>query len=103
MNKLLQDAYFLYLDVETDICKRRIDERIANPSSEDDFYVSDFIFTTYYNENNGRSIPQILVREYGIDTLRVKEINNNGSLLAAKARVNHFVDIICGSELLRDA
>jgi adenylate kinase family enzyme len=102
-NTFLQDAYFLYLDVETDICQRRINERIVNPNSEDDFYVSEYIFTTYYNENNGRSIPQILARDFGMDQLRVKVIDNNGSLLASNDWINHFVDTICGLEILRDA
>jgi adenylate kinase family enzyme len=96
----LRDAHFLYLDVETDIRKTRIHERIANPSSEDDFYVSEYIFTTYYGEDDGRSLPQILERNYGIDKKRVKVIDNNGSLSDSIALVNQFVDTVCGFEPL---
>jgi adenylate kinase family enzyme len=91
----LQDAHFLYLDVEIENCKRRILERIANPSSEDDFFVSDYIFSTYYNKDNGRSIPQILARDYGIEKQRVEIIDNNGLLSDSIARINKFVDTIC--------
>ena len=99
----LNDAYFLYLDVDTEICKSRIQDRITNPSSEDDFYVSEDIFNSYYNKDDGRSIPQILASDRGIDEQRVKIIDNNGSLSDSIAQVNRFVDTICGLEPLQDA
>jgi hypothetical protein len=91
----LQDAHFLYLDVERDIRRRRINERVANPSSEDDFFVSEYIFATYYNKDNGRSIPQILARGYEIDRQRIKVIENNSSLDDIVEEINEFVDTIC--------
>jgi thymidylate kinase len=91
----LQDAHFLYLDVERDIRRRRINERVANPSSEDDFFVSEYIFATYYNKDNGRSIPQILERGYEIGRQRVKVIENNSSLDDIVEEINEFVDTIC--------
>ncbi len=94
----LQDAYFLYLDVDIETCKRRIHERITYPSTEDDFFVSDYIFSTYYNEDNGQDIPQILERDYGIGRQRVVFIDNNGSPQGSTAQINQFVDIICGLE-----
>jgi adenylate kinase family enzyme len=78
----LQDAYFLYLDVETDICKRRIQERIENPSSEDD----------------GRFIAQILADEHNVEKERVTIIDNNGSLSESLVQVYKFVDTMCGFE-----
>jgi adenylate kinase family enzyme len=102
-DRFLHDAYFLYLDVETDICKRRIQKRIANPISDDDFYVSEYIFNAYYNEDDGRSIPQMLASEYGIEEQRVKVINNNGSLSDSITQVNQFVDTMCGLEPLLDS
>jgi adenylate kinase family enzyme len=95
-HEFLQDAHFLYLNVNTEICKRRILERIANPSSEDDFFVSEYIFNTYYNKGNEQSIPQILEKDYGIDKRRVKVIENNGSLDDIAAVINEFVDTIHG-------
>ncbi len=91
----LQDAHFLYLDVETENCKKRILERIANPGSEDDFFVSEYIFATYYNKDDGRSMPEFLARDYSMNKQRVEVIENNGSLSDSIARINKFVDTIC--------
>ncbi len=97
----LQDAYFLYLDVDIEICKRRIRQRIAHPSTEDDFYVSEYIFSAYYNKDNGQSISYILERSYGIDMQRVAVIDNNRSLQASTAQINRFVDTIIKLEAHR--
>jgi thymidylate kinase len=96
--EFLQDAYFLYLDAEIETCQGRIRERIANPSTEDDFFVSDYIFRAYYDRDNGQDIPQILEGDYGIDKQRVAVIDNNSSLQASTAQINQFVDRICGLE-----
>jgi len=92
----LHDAYFLFLDVETDICKSRIQDRINNPSSEDDFYVSEDIFKSYYYGDDGQSIGQVLTEVYGIDVRRVIIINNNVSIENSLAQVYKFVDMMCG-------
>jgi adenylate kinase family enzyme len=90
----LHDAYFLYLGVDLETCKRRIRERTANPNTTDDFYVSEYIFNTYYNKDDGQDIPQILARDYGIDTLRIKVIENNGSLDDIVEEIYEYVDRI---------
>ena len=97
-NAFLLDSYFLCLRVEPDICKERILKRVANPSSEDDFYVSEHIFSTYYSEDDARSVEQILPGMYGIDKQRVKVIDNNGSLPDSIAQIYQFVDMMCGFE-----
>jgi len=94
-HEFLHDAYFLYLDVDTETCKRRIRERIANPSTDDDFFVSGYIFRTYYNKDNGRFISHILERNYQIDRQRVVVVDNNGALQSSTALINRFVDTIC--------
>jgi adenylate kinase family enzyme len=96
----LRNAHFLYLDVERDIRRRRINERVANPSSEDDFYVSENIFNSYYIEDNGRSLPYILASDHDIEEQRVKVIDNNGSLSDSIALVKQFIDEMCSSEPL---
>lgn len=95
-HEFLQVAHFLYLNVNTETCKRRILERIANPSSEDDFFVSEYIFNAYYIKGNEQSVPQILESDYGIGKQRVKVIENNGSLDDIVAEINEFVDTING-------
>jgi adenylate kinase family enzyme len=101
--KFLYDAYFLYLDTDLKICKERIIGRIVNPGTEDDFYVSENIFSTYYNEDDGRSIPQILENDHVVGKERVIVIDNNGSLSDSIAQVYQFVDTMCGLEPLRDS
>jgi thymidylate kinase len=97
----LQDAHFLHLDVETEICKSRIRERTANPNTTDDFYVSEYIFNTYYNKDDGQDIPHILERDYGIEKQRIKVIENNGSLDDVVDEIYEFVDRIGEQENLR--
>jgi adenylate kinase family enzyme len=98
----LFDAYFLHLNVDLETCKKRIRERIANPNTQDDFYVSEYIFSTYYNKDDG-SILQILASDHGIDEQRVKIIDNNGTLSDSLAHIKRFVDTMCGLEPLQDS
>lgn len=97
-HEFLHDAYFLYLDVDTKTCKKRIRERIANPGTDDDFFVSEYIFRTYYNKDNGRHIPRFLKRNYKIDKQRVIIIDNNGPLESSATRINWFITTICSLE-----
>ena len=99
-DQFLLDAYFLYLKVDLEICKKRIRERITHPSTEDDFFVSENIFKSYYNKDDGQSIQQVLTEVYGIDIQRVMIIDNNESLSESMAQVHQFVDAMCGSERL---
>ncbi len=102
--EFLQDSYFLYLNVEREICKKRLRERTAAPNTSNDHFVSEYIFDTYYNGDDGRNLPQILKRNYGIDNLRVKVIDNNisqgsFSILSRQfAEVEQFIDYIIVNE-----
>jgi adenylate kinase family enzyme len=97
----LQDAYFLYLDTKVDICKQRIRKRIENPIYADDYYVSEFIFETYYHIDNGQYLSDILERDYELNKQRLKIIDNNCSLEAASKKIDPFIDTIVASELAR--
>ena len=99
--EFLHDAYYLYLDVDTETCKKRIRKRTANPSTDDDFFVSEYIFRTYYNKDNGRHLPRILKRNYKIDKQRVRVIDNNGSLKNSTTQINRFINTICTLESVR--
>jgi hypothetical protein len=100
--QFLQDAYFLYLSVDLETCKRRIHERISNPISEDDFFVSEYIFSAYYNKDNGQYLPQILERDYGVDKQKVKIIDNNCSLQDSTTWIHQFVNTVCDLESIRN-
>ena len=92
--EFLKDAYFLYLDVNVEICKDRIRKRITNPSTANDYFVSDYIFNAYYNQDDGRCIPGILVRDFKIEDRRVKLINNRCPLQEASIKITPFIDHI---------
>lgn len=98
--EFLHDAYFIYLNVDLSNCKKRIRNRITHPATLDDHCVSEYIFNSYYNEDDGRNIPQILANNHGVEIDRVKVINNNESLSESMAKVYQFLDAMCGSEHL---
>ena len=89
----VQDAYLLYLDAEIDICKQRILDRIADPATEDDYFVSDYIFEVYYRDNKP-ILWHDLIAEFEFDQQKVKVINNNGSLQDVIPQISDFVDTI---------
>jgi adenylate kinase family enzyme len=102
--EFLQDAYFLYLSVDLDTCKRRIHARITKQTTVDDHYVSDYIFKAYYSGDNGRYLPQMLERDYGIDKQKVMIIDNSGLPEDYAALINQFVDtvIMIEAQFLRE-
>jgi len=100
-DEFLQDAYFLYLNADLEICKQRIRGRITDPTTVDDYYVSEYIFNAYYNEDNGQYIPQILEENYEIDKQRVMVIDNSGSEKNSATLINQFADSIFEVHTLR--
>ena len=98
----LQDAYFLHLDVESETCKRRIQERITNPNTPNDFNVSEAMFDSYYNKDDGQEIPKILESNDGIDKQRVLHIDNNGLLSDSTSQIIRFVNTIREEETIRN-
>jgi len=94
----LQNAYFLYLDAETETCKQRIRDRINNPVFEDDYNVSEYIFEKYYHEDDGKDLPDFLEKEHRIGKQQVRIIDNNCSLETASKKIDQFIDTIIGLE-----
>ena len=72
-----QDAYFLHLDAEVEICKQRIHDRTIHPVYEDDYPVSEYIFKEYYHSDDGQCLPLTLKKEYDINEQHVLVVNNN--------------------------
>src|SRR5260370_15057668 len=48
----LQNACFLFLDTDIPTCIKRIKDRVADPQTPDDHDVSDYIFESYYQNDN---------------------------------------------------
>jgi adenylate kinase family enzyme len=98
----VQDAYFIYLGVDVEECKRRIRERIANPLyPEDDYPVSDYIFETYYYGDDGYVLTSFLQSVYEISDNRILMLNNNFSLEEAMMHIEPFIDGIIKAESTR--
>jgi adenylate kinase family enzyme len=92
-NSFLRDAYLLFLEAEIDICEQRILDRVANPHTGDDYFVSNDIFNSYYRDNKP-ILWSDLIAEFGFDRQKVKVINNNGSLQDATPQINDLVESI---------
>jgi adenylate kinase family enzyme len=95
-DSFLRDAYLLFLEAEIDICKQRILDRVANPHTGDDYFVSNDIFNSYYRDNKP-ILWSDLIAEFGFDRPKVKVINNNGSLQDVTPQISDFVNSICKS------
>jgi len=90
----LQDSYFIHLGADVKICKQRVYKRRSDLSyPEDNFPVSDFIFETYYNHDDGKFLDQIL-NKYGVDRGRILVIDNNGEEQSISADIKAFIDAI---------
>ena len=87
----LQDAFFLFLDTDTKTCIQRIHNRVANPSTLDDHFVSEKILSYYYHT---QEMPSNLVEEYGVKKERIKVINNRGSREKFDKKINDLVNSI---------
>jgi len=94
----LRDAYFLFLDANIHTCKERIRDRVANPQTKDDHFVSEYIFESYYNKNNSHYLFSSLKTDYGIDNTKVKDINNNGQFEDILGKIDEFIDLIFEQE-----
>ncbi len=98
--EFFQNAYFIHLNTEVEICKQRIAHRIAYPFYEDDYPVSEFIFEHYYCGDDGRSLAQTLKKEYGIEESRVLAVSNNYDMGYITKHVNKFIDSMMESQVL---
>lgn len=93
---LLKGAYFLFLETDVGICKQRIHERVDHPKTDDDHYVSDSMFKTYYNTGNKRNLTSGLDIYDGIESHQVRIIVNNGLFADIHEKINRFIDSILG-------
>ena len=87
----------LYLN----ICKKRIVARVANPKTEDDHFVSGYIFEAYYDKTDkgdGLPLSANLQTEYGVNDQKIKIIENNGAYEDILEKINQFIDFILKQE-----
>lgn len=95
----LQDAYFLFLDVNIEVGMKRVRDRIKcpDPVTRDDHFVSDYTFEFYRQKDNEKylsSVTKQLIIKYGIDPRHIKIVDNRGPKRSFWNDVNEIVKAI---------
>ncbi len=84
---VLQDAYFLFIDVDLNICMQRIEQRMIHPNPPDDHYVSEEMLVKYYTD---QKFPENWVLQEKFKFLE----NNDGTLQDFTKKVHNVVEDI---------
>lgn len=87
----LQDAYFLFLEADLDICRKRIRDRANRWESDDDHDVSDHILESYYGEGSKYDIYSCLDK---VDKQHIRLLSNNASFPNIEEEINNFVEFV---------
>jgi len=85
-SNILQDSYFLFIDVDLNICIRRIEQRMIEPVHSDDHYTSQEVLQRYYVNQNFPLRKDIFAKS--------KVLKNQSSLRNFMKKVDNFVDTI---------
>ena len=100
----ISSAYFLFLDVDIKVCRKRVRERVKShelgDDTGDDHYVSNEVLRSYIDEINQQYLAHDFKVEYEIPDDKVKIIRNEGSLLDITGEVNGFIDLIFQQEAI---
>ena len=91
-DKVLDNAYFLFLDSDIDTCIKRVHARTTHPTTIHDHYVSEEIFRSYYHKDNKPYMLSQFAKDYQLDPERVKVIDNFGSWDAFMQQIKEFSD-----------
>jgi gluconate kinase len=75
----LQDAHFLFLDADVDLCIQRIHNRVAHPASIDDHFVSDDIITGYYQKDSTPDMIRALADVFALDKQKITHVETYSS------------------------
>jgi thymidylate kinase len=90
----LQDAYFVFLDVDIQICIGRVHHRVDHPKSPDDHFVHERILESYRDIYPGHYINSALAVDFSLPKDRVITIDNNGAEEDFEDQINRFIDFI---------
>ena len=88
----LQDAFFLFLDTDIPTCRIRIKNRSEHPETSDDHYVSEYIFKSYYQNDDRQYQASVTSKLNGyrdINEDRVMVIDNTST-----TSMRHFLESI---------
>jgi len=90
----LQDAYFVFLDVDIQTCINRVHHRINNQRSPDDHFVHESILESYRDLYPRYYINSNLAVDFSLPKDRIIIINNNGAEEDFEDQMNRFIDFI---------
>ena len=98
-SSFLRDAYFIFINTELDICIQRIRNRVASPSTPDDYFVSQKILNNYYKEQVlPRQIQEQFEAEFAVAERKVWFINNKGTRRQFDMEINRIFFSILDAE-----
>ena len=78
-----QDAHILFIDADITTCKRRIKNRVDHPKTTDDHYVSEYIFTAYYEQDHRDYANQVAAQlnaQFSIGNENIQVIYNGSTV-----------------------
>ena len=84
----LKDAYFVFLDAEINTCIQRVNDRVTDPPTPDNHFVSEKIIRTYYGKEVIPTPRQS----------RMSIIDNNGDLQAFESKFEELITAILAAE-----
>lgn len=90
-----QNAGFLFVYADLDICMGRIAQRIKNPFSIDDHYVSEPTLAKYEGKDDGQYPLMVfsnLENKYSVKNSRLRILNSSGSLHDTIKEATVFAD-----------
>jgi thymidylate kinase len=90
----LEDAYFLFIEADIDICIQRAKERVTDPPTPDNHFVSEEILVQYYDKRDSKK--DLLAT---IGRKRLKVINSRGDLQDFKNKVGKYINMILSREI----
>ncbi len=94
----LRKAYFLFFEVKVDICVTRVNERARYSGSPNDHFISEKMLKSYYSTENKLYMQELFHLEYGIDSGRIKVVDNMGDWKEFGNNIRDFLDAIWSKE-----
>jgi type IV secretory pathway ATPase VirB11/archaellum biosynthesis ATPase len=90
----LEDAYFLFIEADLGTCIQRAKNRVTDPPTPDNHFVSEDILTQYYGKRDSKK--DLLAT---ISRKRLKVINSTVDLQDFEGKAGKYINIILSREI----
>lgn len=90
----LENAFFVFLDVDIETCKSRVHHRVEEPKSSDDHFVHESVLESYRDIYPRQYIDSQVSVDFGLPKDRIISIDNNGIEKDFEDTINRFIDLI---------